>query len=542
MEGIILTLMAIVDPGDEVIIGDPAYTNYEAQIRLLNGQPVTVTLDGQVYSDVVTSNAWSVTIPAAAVGALADGSFFLTAAVSDLAGNAATPASTGLDVDTTADATPAAVLDVPDLTINAVEAPSVSFTVSGLDADASGVVTFSDGRSLYHTGDTWIFSDMALIQEIHAPEIILIQAGGGPYSISLNAKANGRMITERLVDGAHFHPAASNDGTAAGAALYLLHSHHRCQRTPELRHAYLGREYSDRQIEQALADAGLAAEPLDRASLLACAAAGGLSVTVNSILILPTPPAIFRIDHLWQNLTNVPPYTWDQVKLTPLSTAFPILYIAVGAVFLGTILQRRLPSSLAESPLLWILLASAFATLILLLAKSLNYTWYLIGAAIIASLTLLIIANSPLGRRGILMIAAIALIAGMPATFQNVQAEIRKRALVLDGTARSSALISTAHQLCQGNNAHIILDMLIPAPESSAQHVIPLRDAVRMADVKEDIAHKRPIIFISHEHMLTDFSPAERRLIEPVNAHFAIIRHSAHPGYLFRIGDGCRQK
>lgn len=278
------------------------------------------------------------------------------------------------------------------------------------------------------------------------------------------------------------------------------------------------------------------------ATLLACAAAGGLSVTVNSILILPTPPAIFRIDHLWQNLTNVPPYTWDQVKLTPLSTAFPILYIAVGAVFLGTILQRRLPSSLAESPLLWILLASAFATLILLLAKSLNYTWYLFGAAIIASLTLLIIASSTLGRRGILMIAAIAIIAGMPATFQNVQAEIRKRALVLDGTARSSALISTAHQLCQGNNAHIILDMLIPAPESSAQHVIPLRDAVRMADVKEDIAHKRPIIFISHEHMLTDFSPAERRLIEPVNAHFAIIRHSAHPGYLFRIGDGCRQK
>ena len=42
MEGIILSLLAIVDPGDEVIIGDPAYTNYQAQIRLLNGRPVTV--------------------------------------------------------------------------------------------------------------------------------------------------------------------------------------------------------------------------------------------------------------------------------------------------------------------------------------------------------------------------------------------------------------------------------------------------------------------------------------------------------------------
>ena len=27
------------------------------------------------------------------------------------------------------------------------------------------VLTFSDGRTLYHTGDTWIFGDMALIQE-----------------------------------------------------------------------------------------------------------------------------------------------------------------------------------------------------------------------------------------------------------------------------------------------------------------------------------------------------------------------------------------
>lgn len=42
MEGIILSLLAIVDPGDEVIIGDPTYTNYEGQIRLVNGQPVRV--------------------------------------------------------------------------------------------------------------------------------------------------------------------------------------------------------------------------------------------------------------------------------------------------------------------------------------------------------------------------------------------------------------------------------------------------------------------------------------------------------------------
>lgn len=44
------------------------------------------------------------------------------------------------------------------------------------------VVTFADGRSLYHTGDTWIFGDMALIQEIYHPSLILLNVGGGPYT------------------------------------------------------------------------------------------------------------------------------------------------------------------------------------------------------------------------------------------------------------------------------------------------------------------------------------------------------------------------
>lgn len=44
------------------------------------------------------------------------------------------------------------------------------------------VITFADGRNLYHTGDTWIFSDMALIQELYHPDIILLNSGGGPYT------------------------------------------------------------------------------------------------------------------------------------------------------------------------------------------------------------------------------------------------------------------------------------------------------------------------------------------------------------------------
>lgn len=44
------------------------------------------------------------------------------------------------------------------------------------------VLEFADGRTLYHTGDTYIFSDMSLIQELYHPSIILLGVGGGPYT------------------------------------------------------------------------------------------------------------------------------------------------------------------------------------------------------------------------------------------------------------------------------------------------------------------------------------------------------------------------
>lgn len=60
------------------------------------------------------------------------------------------------------------------------------------------VLTFADGRSLYHTGDTWIFGDMALIEEIHHPNIILLNVGGGPYTQN--------PATAALAVKKYFHP------------------------------------------------------------------------------------------------------------------------------------------------------------------------------------------------------------------------------------------------------------------------------------------------------------------------------------------------
>lgn len=44
------------------------------------------------------------------------------------------------------------------------------------------VIEFADGRTLYHTGDTWLFGDMTLIQEMFHPSIIMLGVGGGPYT------------------------------------------------------------------------------------------------------------------------------------------------------------------------------------------------------------------------------------------------------------------------------------------------------------------------------------------------------------------------
>jgi carbamoyltransferase len=96
----------------------------------------------------------------------------------------------------------------------------------------------------------------------------VVMAGG----CVLNSVANGRMITEGLVDRAYFHPAASDDGTAAGAALHVWHAHPEARRTPPLGNAYLGTEWDDATVEKAVTACGRPFRKLDRPSLTAAAA------------------------------------------------------------------------------------------------------------------------------------------------------------------------------------------------------------------------------------------------------------------------------
>ena len=76
----------------------------------------------------------------------------------------------------------------------------------------------------------------------------LCLAGG----VALNSKANGKILSSGLVEKLFVQPAASDDGVALGAALapYLDAG----GRLPNkaMRHAYLGPEFDDEAIEQAL--------------------------------------------------------------------------------------------------------------------------------------------------------------------------------------------------------------------------------------------------------------------------------------------------
>jgi len=68
------------------------------------------------------------------------------------------------------------------------------------------VLQFADGRSLYHTGDTWIFGDMELIQERFHPNIVLLNVGGGPFTEDPQtaALAIRKYFTPRHIVPMHF--------------------------------------------------------------------------------------------------------------------------------------------------------------------------------------------------------------------------------------------------------------------------------------------------------------------------------------------------
>ena len=73
---------------------------------------------------------------------------------------------------------PGGSIKVGDVTVHIV--PAMHSSEPG--RPVGFVLAFAAGRSLYHTGDTWLFGDMSLIEEAFHPSIILLCVGGGPFT------------------------------------------------------------------------------------------------------------------------------------------------------------------------------------------------------------------------------------------------------------------------------------------------------------------------------------------------------------------------
>jgi carbamoyltransferase len=100
----------------------------------------------------------------------------------------------------------------------------------------------------------------------------LCLAGG----VALNSKANGKIQAAGLIDKIFVQPAASDDGVALGAVLAPYLDGGGRLPVKEMRHAYLGPEYSDAEIEKALVTYKLRATKLEnRAEKTACLLARG---------------------------------------------------------------------------------------------------------------------------------------------------------------------------------------------------------------------------------------------------------------------------
>ncbi len=105
-----------------------------------------------------------------------------------------------------------------------------------------------------------------LMKELHrrVPVEDLAMAGG----CALNSVANGKVFEKTPFTRTWIQPAAGDEGLAIGAALHTYHSILGYPRNREMKHSYLGPEFSESRIESDLKSAGLKYRRLDREPLL----------------------------------------------------------------------------------------------------------------------------------------------------------------------------------------------------------------------------------------------------------------------------------
>jgi carbamoyltransferase len=105
-----------------------------------------------------------------------------------------------------------------------------------------------------------------LLNRLHerVPLENLAMAGG----CALNSVANGKLFDHTPFRRTYIQPAAGDEGLAIGAALHTYYSVLKQPRRHELKHSYLGPEFSHSRIQSALQNASLQYRKMDRGALL----------------------------------------------------------------------------------------------------------------------------------------------------------------------------------------------------------------------------------------------------------------------------------
>jgi carbamoyltransferase len=105
-----------------------------------------------------------------------------------------------------------------------------------------------------------------LLNRLHerVPLENLAMAGG----CALNSVANGKLFDHTPFRRTYIQPAAGDEGLAIGAALHTYHSVLRQPRRHELKHSYLGPEFSESRIQSALKNADLQYSKMERGALV----------------------------------------------------------------------------------------------------------------------------------------------------------------------------------------------------------------------------------------------------------------------------------
>ncbi|MEP9308576.1 Ig-like domain-containing protein [Enterobacter cloacae] len=181
--------------GDDVINAAEAATSLVingSSAQFASGTVVTVTLNGKSYTATIQSDgSWSTTVPAADVGALADGANYQVAvSAQDSAGNSAS-ATHSISVDTTAPVVSIATLSGDDV-LNAAEAQQPLTVHGSSSAEAGQTITVTLGGKTY---TATVANDGTWTLDVPATDLAALSQGALTVTASVNDNAGNHGQT-----------------------------------------------------------------------------------------------------------------------------------------------------------------------------------------------------------------------------------------------------------------------------------------------------------------------------------------------------------